>query len=53
MENTQAVKAQEDCSHEWIPAGSRKNKDRVHNCGSGKYKAYKCSKCNKFKRRYF
>jgi hypothetical protein len=42
----------DDCKHVWIPAGRKKNKDRVHNKGNGKYKAYKCELCGKFKRRY-
>lgn len=53
------IKNQEEpkptCKHRWIPAGHKKNKDRVHNKnnGRGKYMAYKCEICNKFKRRYF
>lgn len=42
------------CKHVWVPAGHRRNKDRVHNKGNGKgcYKAYKCDLCGEFKRRY-
>ena len=37
------------CLHDWICL-----KDRVHNKndGKGKYRAYKCTKCNTFQRRY-
>ena len=37
------------CVHDWINCGNR-----VHNKnnGKGKYEALKCSKCNKFQRRY-
>ena len=44
----------DDCKHVWVPAGARKNKNRIHNKGNGKgkYQAYKCEKCDKFKRRY-
>lgn len=43
-----------DCKHVWSPAGHKKNKDRIHNKGNGKgkYQAYKCEECGKFKRRY-
>jgi len=32
----------DQCSHSWVPAGAKKNKDRVHNKanGRGKYRAY-------------
>lgn len=45
---------QEECRHVWEPAGSKRNRDRIHNKGNGKgnYKAYVCSECGKFKRRY-
>lgn len=45
---------QKTCSHDWVPAGHRSNRDRVHNKADGKgaYTAYKCSVCSKFKRRY-
>lgn len=55
MNNTNLLSEEinkDNCSHIWEPAGHRKNKDRVHNKGKGKYKAYKCSECGKFKRRY-
>ncbi len=46
---------QETCKHNWVPAGKRSNRDRVHNKanGKGKYVAYKCDICDKFKRRFF
>lgn len=34
------------CRHNWICL-----RDRCHNRGSGKYKAYKCTLCQKFQRR--
>lgn len=34
------------CRHNWECL-----RDRCHNRGSGKYKAYKCTLCNKFQRR--
>lgn len=34
------------CRHVWICI-----RDRCHNRGSGKYKAYKCTLCDKFQRR--
>jgi len=42
------------CKHIWVPAGHKKNKDRIHNKGNGKgkYQAYKCQECGAFKRRY-
>ncbi len=45
---------QDTCKHNWIPAGKRANRDRVHNRsdGKGNYTAYKCDICDKFKRRY-
>ena len=48
------TKIQENCKHNWLPAGHKKNRDRVHNKanGKGKYTAYKCEFCKKFKRRY-
>ncbi len=36
----------ESCKHEWECL-----RDRCHNRGKGKYKAYKCRLCNKFQRR--
>lgn len=48
------TKVREQCKHSWVPAGHKKNRDRVHNKanGKGKYTAYKCEHCRKFKRRY-
>ena len=45
---------QRECiqQHVWVPAGHRRNTDRVHNSGRGKYKAYKCELCGEFKKRY-
>lgn len=42
------------CKHIWAPAGHKKNTDRIHNKGNGKgkYQAYKCQTCGKFKRRF-
>lgn len=42
-------KPNEKCFHDWICLN-----DRVHNRndGRGKYRAYKCTKCNEFQRRY-
>jgi hypothetical protein len=37
---------EEKCKHEWECL-----KDRCHNRGTGKYKAYKCRLCGKFQRR--
>ncbi len=47
-------KGNDNCKHSWVPAGRKQNKDRIHNKGNGqgKYMAYKCEKCKKFKRRY-
>ena len=36
----------EKCKHNWICL-----RDRCHNRGNGKYKAYKCDLCGKFQRR--
>lgn len=54
-EKGQCVKCgTETCQHYWSYAGQKKNKDRIHNKGNGKgkYQAYKCEHCGKFKRRY-
>lgn len=42
-------KPNEKCFHDWVCLN-----DRVHNKndGRGKYRAYKCNKCNAFQRRY-
>lgn len=42
-ESTEDVKK---CVHNWVCL-----RDRCHNRGNGKYKAYRCSLCNKFQRR--
>ena len=42
-EDTEDVKK---CVHNWVCL-----RDRCHNRGNGKYKAYRCSLCNKFQRR--
>ena len=43
---TENMISEEKCVHNWICL-----RDRCHNRGDGKYKAYKCEYCNKFQRR--
>ena len=45
-ENTEEIHTVEKCIHVWECL-----KDRCHNKGKGKYRAYRCKLCDKFQRR--